>query len=78
MEFSHDELRLLTALSEGRTDNHIMTNQGWSQRSYRRRLKSAMEKLGAVSRFQAGFSFALTMARGDDEIETASRDRVER
>lgn len=50
-----DEIALLTLLAEGLTDEATMTRLGWSRRTFERRLKSVMSKLGAHSRFQAGF-----------------------
>lgn len=51
---TRDERRLLALLAEGRTDEVVADQLGWSRRTLERRLQRAMEKLGARSRFQAG------------------------
>lgn len=45
---------ILTALSEGRTDEAAARSLGLSLRTYRRRVAELMSALGASSRFQAG------------------------
>lgn len=52
---TEDEARLLALLSSGVTDEVAAARLGWNARTLRRRLKRVMEKLGAGSRFQAGF-----------------------
>lgn len=51
---TRDERRLLCLLAEGLTDELAAEKLGWSRRTLDRRLKSAMDKLGARSRLQAG------------------------
>ncbi len=51
---SPDELRLLHLLASGVTDEVAAARLGWTDRTLRRRLRSAMDKLGATSRLQAG------------------------
>lgn len=52
---TEDEVTLLALLSSGVTDEVAAARLGWNERTLRRRLKGVMEKLGASSRFQAGF-----------------------
>lgn len=51
---SSDELRLIHLLASGVTDEVAAARLGWTDRTLRRRLRSAMDKLGATSRLQAG------------------------
>ena len=51
---TRDERRLMMLLAEGLTDESVAEKLGWSRRTLDRRLKAAMTKLGARSRFQAG------------------------
>ena len=51
---TRDERRLLGLLAQGATDEIAADKLGWSRRTLERRLKAAMEKLGAHSRLQAG------------------------
>lgn len=53
-----DELALLRLLSRGFTDEVVAHKLGLTGRTLRRRLRSAMDKLGASSRFEAGFKLA--------------------
>lgn len=53
-ELTPDERALLRELALGVTDEVAAARLGWSSRTLRRRLRSAMDKLGACSRFQAG------------------------
>lgn len=55
---TRDERRLLSLLAEGATDEIAAARLGWSRRTLERRLKAAMEKLGALSRLQAGVLLA--------------------
>lgn len=48
------ERRLMALLATGMTDEQAANELGWSRRTLQRRLKSAMEKLGARSRVEAG------------------------
>ncbi len=57
---STDELLVLSLLIKGFTDEVASARIGWTRRTFRRRLKSAMDKLGAVSRLQAGYLYALS------------------
>lgn len=49
-----DEARVLRLLGTGITDDVAAERLGWTPRTLRRRLRAAMDKLGASSRFQAG------------------------
>ena len=49
-----EERRVLSLLASGVTDETAALRLGWNSRTLRRRLQSAMTKLGALSRFQAG------------------------
>ena len=53
-----DELALLRLLSRGFTDEVVAQKLGLTGRTLRRRLRSAMDKLEASSRFEAGFKLA--------------------
>lgn len=53
------EIACLTALQDGETDEVAASRVGLSRRTFRRRVKDAMDKLGARSRFQAGYRLAL-------------------
>lgn len=44
----------LHALSSGLTDEAVAKKNGWSLRTYRRRIAAVMELLGTTSRFEAG------------------------
>ena len=51
---TEEELAIVRMLAEGLTDEVVAQRVGISKRTYRRRLKVAMRKLGTASRFQAG------------------------
>ncbi len=53
-----DELALLRLMAAGFTDDIVAQKLGLTGRTLRRRLRSAMDKLGASSRFEAGFKLA--------------------
>lgn len=53
-----EEINLLALLVAGTTDEDAARRLGWSTRTVRRRLGTAMEKLSARSRLQAGFILA--------------------
>ena len=55
---TEDELALLRLLSRGLTDEVVAQKLGLTGRTLRRRLRSAMDKLDASSRFEAGFKLA--------------------
>lgn len=55
---TEDELALLRLLSRGLTDEVVAQKLGLTGRTLRRRLRSAMDKLEASSRFEAGFRLA--------------------
>lgn len=65
-----DELALLTLMSRGYTDEVVAQKLGLTARTLRRRLRSAMDKLGAASRFEAGFKLA-----NSGWLETEAGDR---
>ncbi|MDQ3916806.1 MAG: LuxR C-terminal-related transcriptional regulator [Actinomycetota bacterium] len=51
---------MASLLVTGMTDEMAARRLGLSRRTFRRRLKALMDKLGARSRFQAGFMLAET------------------
>jgi DNA-binding NarL/FixJ family response regulator len=53
-EPGHDELRLLSLLATGLPDSTIAARLGISHRTYQRRLRSLLDRLGAQTCFQAG------------------------
>lgn len=53
-----DELALLDLMCRGYTDEVVAQKLGLTARTLRRRLRSAMDKLGAASRFEAGYKLA--------------------
>ncbi len=55
---TEDELALLRMLARGLTDEVVAQKLGLTGRTLRRRLRSAMDKLDASSRFEAGFKLA--------------------
>ena len=55
---TEDELALLRLLARGFTDEVVAQKLGLTGRTLRRRLRSAMDKLEASSRFEAGFKLA--------------------
>lgn len=67
---TEDELALLALMSRGYTDEVVAHKLGLTARTLRRRLRSAMDKLGAASRFEAGFKLAAS-----GWLETAADDR---
>lgn len=50
-----EERWLLALLARGCTDEDAAAKLGWSRRTLQRNLGRAMRKLGARSRFEAGF-----------------------
>ncbi len=64
-----DELALLRLMAAGFTDEIVAQKLGLTGRTLRRRLRSAMDKLGASSRFEAGFKLARSgwLGAGDPE-----------
>ena len=55
---TEDELQLRRLLARGFTDEVVAQKLGLTGRTLRRRLRSAMDKLDASSRFEAGFKLA--------------------
>ena len=55
---TQDEVALLRLMSRGFTDEVVAQKLGLTGRTLRRRLRSAMDKLEASSRFEAGFKLA--------------------
>ena len=51
---SREELEILDLLARGYTDDVVAARLGLARRTYRRRLRLVMDRLGAQSRFQAG------------------------
>lgn len=73
-ELTPDEIAVLQTLATGVTDEVAAARLGWSPRTLRRRLRSAMDKLGAESRFQAG---CVATRGGWVQVESAlSRERT--
>lgn len=64
---NEDELELMRVLIKGVTDEDAAAALGWSRRTVLRRLRSAMDKLGARSRFQAGWLLARAKWLADRE-----------
>lgn len=64
-----DELALLRLMAAGFTDEIVAQKLGLTGRTLRRRLRSAMDKLGASSRLEAGFKLARSgwLEAGDPE-----------
>ncbi|MDP9068024.1 MAG: LuxR C-terminal-related transcriptional regulator [Actinomycetota bacterium] len=58
LEPTPDEVALLRLMARGFTDEVVAQKLGLTGRTLRRRLRSAMDKLGASSRFEAGFKLA--------------------
>ncbi|BFU45282.1 helix-turn-helix domain-containing protein [Krasilnikovia sp. MM14-A1004] len=54
-----DELRLLSLLASGATDEAIAAHLGLAHRTYQRRLRALLDRLGANTRFQAGMQATL-------------------
>ncbi|GAB1640091.1 hypothetical protein [Krasilnikovia sp. MM14-A1259] len=54
-----DELRLLSLLASGATDEAIAAQLGLAHRTYQRRLRALLDRLGANTRFQAGMHATL-------------------
>lgn len=52
------ERRFMALLAQGCTDQDVAVKLGWSRRTLQRNLRRAMHKLGARSRFEAGFLLA--------------------
>lgn len=57
---TEEERAVASLLVTGMTDEMAARRLGLSRRTFRRRLKALMDKLGARSRFQAGFMLAET------------------
>lgn len=68
-EATKEEFALLELLSEGVTDEVVMGRLGWSRRTFERRLRGAMDKVEARSRFQLGFRFAELRLQGQSDTE---------
>ena len=60
-EATQEELDILELLAQGYTDEVVARRLGLARRTYRRRLRSVMDRLGARSRFQVG---VLAVRRG--------------
>lgn len=60
MSPTDEERAVASLLVTGMTDEMAARRLGLSRRTFRRRLKALMDKLGARSRFQAGFMLAGT------------------
>ncbi|HEY8820946.1 MAG TPA: LuxR C-terminal-related transcriptional regulator [Dermatophilaceae bacterium] len=52
------DARILSLLSDGRSDSTIARESGISVRTVERRVRSLMDRLGAKTRFQAGVQAA--------------------
>lgn len=63
---TQDEIALLRLMSRGFTDEVVAQKLGLTGRTLRRRLRSAMDKLEASSRFEAGYRLALSGWLDDD------------
>lgn len=61
---SEEEIELLQVLARGLTDEAAAAKLKCSRWTLRRRLRRAMDELGARSRFQAGCLFAQLIVAG--------------
>lgn len=68
-----EERAVASLLVTGMTDEMAARRLGLSRRTFRRRLKALMDKLGARSRFQAGFMLAETGWATEQPQEHESR-----
>ena len=68
-----EERAVASLLVTGMTDEMAARRLGLSRRTFRRRLKALMDKLGARSRFQAGFMLAGTGWTNEHQREQDSR-----
>lgn len=68
-----EERAVASLLVTGMTDEMAARRLGLSRRTFRRRLKALMDKLGARSRFQAGFMLAETGWATREPQENESR-----
>lgn len=68
-----EERAVASLLVTGMTDEMAARRLGLSRRTFRRRLKALMDKLGARSRFQAGFMLAETGWATEPPQEQESR-----
>jgi DNA-binding NarL/FixJ family response regulator len=64
---TEEERAVASLLVTGMTDEMAARRLGLSRRTFRRRLKALMDKLGARSRFQAGFMLAETGWTGGEQ-----------
>lgn len=60
---------MLVALADGSKDEAAARRLGMSRRTFRRRVRSAMERLGARSRFQAGLLWAQMDTHGQRDVQ---------
>ncbi|HEV2755149.1 MAG TPA: helix-turn-helix transcriptional regulator [Actinomycetota bacterium] len=68
-----EERAVASLLVTGMTDEMAARRLGLSRRTFRRRLKALMDKLGARSRFQAGFMLAETGWTNDHPHDQGER-----
>jgi DNA-binding NarL/FixJ family response regulator len=68
-----EERAVASLLVTGMTDEMAARRLGLSRRTFRRRLKALMDKLGARSRFQAGFMLAETGWTSERPAEQETR-----
>lgn len=73
VDLSEQALACLDALTKGDTDEVAARKLGLSRRTFRRRVKSALDVLGARSRFQAGYLYGVATV-GRRGQETAHED----
>lgn len=66
-DLTGDEVELLQLLAAGVKDEVAVVRLGLSRRTVRRRLRRAMTKLRAGSRFQGGYRFAMWEAERDPD-----------
>lgn len=66
-QLNASEIELLAVLASGVKDSVAEAKLGLSRRTLRRRLRAVMDKIGASSRFEAGYIYAaLERDRGGD------------
>ncbi|MDQ3982419.1 MAG: helix-turn-helix transcriptional regulator [Actinomycetota bacterium] len=70
---TEEERAVASLLVTGMTDEMAARRLGLSRRTFRRRLKAVMDKLGARSRFQAGFMLAEAGWTTPEQSEHGSR-----
>lgn len=71
--FTEDERKVLSLLAAGHSDDEAARRLHWSRRSFERRVHAAVHKLGARTRFQAGFLLARSGWLDEEEVSDCGR-----